>query len=162
MLIYPLVKQLSMRAIAKKVGIAKTTVIERLSGRHQGSGHIAGGARKLRVMSKGTQVGHQMGHFNHFNHFNWTLTWIAKRVIKQVSCLVVCTTDPLDNTTFMPSFWPEQEDDLYNVMMQFAWWGFPFTDNKLCVLAYELASRNNRRGFSPLKSMQGDLGLRVF
>ena len=90
-------KQLSMRAIAKRVGIGKTTVIERLSGRHQGSRHIAGGARKLRIMSKGMQAGHQVGHFNCFNR---TLT----RIIKRVSCLVVCTTDPLDNTTFMPSF----------------------------------------------------------
>ena len=46
-------KQLSMRAIAKIVSIGKTTVIERLSGRRQGSGHIAGGARKSRVMTKG-------------------------------------------------------------------------------------------------------------
>ena len=59
-------QQLSMRAIAKRVGISKTTVIERLSGRCKGSGHIAGGARKSRVMSKGTQVGHQVGHFKPF------------------------------------------------------------------------------------------------
>ena len=36
-------QRLSMRAITKKVGIAKTTIIERLSGRRQGSGHMAGG-----------------------------------------------------------------------------------------------------------------------
>ena len=36
-------QRLSMRTIAKKVGIAKTTIIERLSGRRQGSGHIMGG-----------------------------------------------------------------------------------------------------------------------
>ena len=71
-------KQLSMRAIAKTVGIGKTTVIERLSGRCQGSGHIAGGARKLRVMSKGMQACHQVGHFNHFNRFNQKLTQITK------------------------------------------------------------------------------------
>ena len=94
-------KQLSMRAIAKRVGIGKTTVIERLSGRRQGSRHIAGGARKLRVMLKGMQAGHQEDHFNCLNR---TLTQIAKRVIKRVSCSVVCTTDPLDDTTFMPSF----------------------------------------------------------
>ena len=39
-------KRLSMRAIAKKVGIGKTTIIERLSERHQGQGHIAGGKCK--------------------------------------------------------------------------------------------------------------------
>ena len=115
---------------------------------------IAGGARKFRIMSKGMQVGHQAGHFNCFNR---TLTWITK----WVSCLVVCTTDPLDNTAFMPSFWPEQEDDLYNVVMQFARQGFPFTD-KLCILAYELASRNNRKGFSPLKKHAGRSWLKGF
>ena len=36
-------ERLSMRAIAAKVGIGKTTVIERLSGRHKGEGHTAGG-----------------------------------------------------------------------------------------------------------------------
>ena len=93
-------KKLSMRTITKRVGIGKTTVIERLSGRRKGTGHIARGARKSRIMSKGMQAGHQVGHFNHFNHFNQTFTWVTKGV----SCSVVCTTDPLDNTTFMPSF----------------------------------------------------------
>ena len=50
-------KQLSMRAIAKKVEIGKTTVIERLSGRRKGKGHIAGGKRKARVLTEGKQVG---------------------------------------------------------------------------------------------------------
>ena len=93
-------KKLSMRTIAKKVGIGKTTVIERLSRRYKGTGHIAGGARKSRIMMKGMQADHQVGHFNHFNS---TFNRIIKWVIKQVSCLVVCTADPLDDTTFMPS-----------------------------------------------------------
>ena len=46
--------------------------------------------------------------------------------------------------------------------MQFARRGFPFTDNKLYVLAYELASRNNRRGFSPLKKHAGRSWLKGF
>ena len=46
--------------------------------------------------------------------------------------------------------------------MQFARRGFPFTDNKLCVLAYELASRNNRRGFSPLEKHAGRSWLKGF
>ena len=50
-------KQLSMRAIDKKVEIGKTTVIERLSGRRKGKGHIAGGKRKARVLTEGKQVG---------------------------------------------------------------------------------------------------------
>ena len=67
-------QQLSMRAIAKKVGISKTTVIERLSGRRKRSGHIAGGARKSRIMLKGMQAGHQAGHFNRFNRLTEVLT----------------------------------------------------------------------------------------
>ena len=39
-------KRLSMRAIARQVGIGKTTIIERLSGRRKGTGHIASGSRK--------------------------------------------------------------------------------------------------------------------
>ena len=91
-----------MRDIAKKVGTGKTTVIESLSGRHKGMGHIAGGARKLRIMMKGMQVGHQAGHFNHFNCFNRTFNRVTKQVTKWVSCSVVCTADPLDDTTFKP------------------------------------------------------------
>ena len=69
--------RLSMRAIAKKVGIGKATIIERLSGRRQGSGHIARGKHKARILTKGKQAGHQAGHFNHFNQ-------TSKQVIKQV------------------------------------------------------------------------------
>ena len=74
-------QRLSMRTIAKKVGIAKTTIIERLSGRRQGSGHITGGKRKARILMKGKQVGHQAGHINHFNCFNQTSKWVTKWVI---------------------------------------------------------------------------------
>ena len=54
-------EQLSMRAIAKQLGLPKTTVIERLSGRTVGEGHIAGGKRKTRVLTDGKQA----GQFNH-------------------------------------------------------------------------------------------------
>ena len=46
-------KKLSYRAIARKTGIPVTTIIERLSGKRQGKGHIAGGARKARVLGDG-------------------------------------------------------------------------------------------------------------
>ena len=78
-------QKLSMRAIAKKVGIGKTTIIERLSGRRKGTGHIAGGKRKARILTKGKQAGHQAGHFNRLNHFNRTFKRVIKRVIKRVS-----------------------------------------------------------------------------
>ena len=74
-------QRLSMRAITKKVGICKTTIIERLSGRRQGSGYIAGGKQKARILMKGKQARHQAGHINHFNHFNQTSKWVTKRVI---------------------------------------------------------------------------------
>ena len=61
--------RLSMRAIAKKLKLPKTTVIERLSGRHQGEGHIAGGKRKARLLMDGKQAGQNNRNCNH-NHFN--------------------------------------------------------------------------------------------
>ena len=51
-------KKLSMRAIARAVGIGKTTIIERLSGQCKGLGHITGGNGKARVMTGGKQAGH--------------------------------------------------------------------------------------------------------
>ena len=46
-------ERLSMRAIASQLKLLKTTVIERLSGRRKGEGHIAGGNRKARVLTDG-------------------------------------------------------------------------------------------------------------
>ena len=56
--------KLSMRAIAVMFGLPKTTVIERLSGHCKGHGHITGGKRQPRVLSKGEQAGQN----------NWTIT----------------------------------------------------------------------------------------
>ena len=52
-----------MRTIAKRVGIGKTTVIERLSGRYIGTGHIAGGARKSENNVKRYASGSPSGSF---------------------------------------------------------------------------------------------------
>ena len=83
--------QLSMRAIAHQLNLPKTTVIERLSGRRKGHGHIAGGKRQARVLTKGMQAGHQAGQNNrNRNHNNRT----CKRVTKRVRALEVCTTFP--------------------------------------------------------------------
>ena len=89
--------RLSMRAIAKKVGIGKTTIIERLSGRRQGSGNIARGKHKARILTKGKQAGHQAGHFNHFNHFNqtskqvikWVIKWVIVQYFVPLTCLMI-------------------------------------------------------------------------
>ena len=85
----PAKEKLSMRAIARKLKLPKTTVIERLSGRRQGEGHIAGGKRKARVLSDSKQagqktvtvtvltelqVGQQMGH--HFGNLYWWPAWL--------------------------------------------------------------------------------------
>ena len=67
--------RLSMRAIAKKLKLPKTTVLERLSGRCQGEGHIAGGKRKARVLTDSKQVGQ-----NNRNRFNQTFNWVTKQV----------------------------------------------------------------------------------
>ena len=56
-------KKWSMRAIAKEVGIPKTTIIERLSQRRKGKGHIAGGKRQPRVLSAGKSSGSPSGSF---------------------------------------------------------------------------------------------------
>ena len=141
-----------MRAIAVMCGLPKTTVIERLSGHNQGPGHIAGGKRKPRVLSKGEQMGQQVGQNNcNHNHFNRTFRWVSKRVIPSKV-----------NTTFdsllLAIFWhfvTEQEDDLEELLMVYARRGFPFSEDQLCVLAYELATKTQRPGFSPTKKRTG-------
>ena len=39
--------------------------------------------------------------------------------------------------------------------MLYARRGFPFSDDKLCQLAYDLACQTNRKGFSPVKKKAG-------
>ena len=48
-------------------------------------------------------------------------------------------------------FKTEQEDELEELLLLFAQCGFPLTKNKLCQLAYELASKTERKRFSPTK-----------
>ena len=48
-----------------------------------------------------------------------------------------------------------QEDELEDLVMYYARRGFPFSDDKLCQLAYELASKTRRKGFSPTKKTTG-------
>ena len=40
--------------------------------------------------------------------------------------------------------------------------GFPFTGKQLCTLAYEMATRDKKRGFSPVKMTAGRCWLRGF
>lgn len=53
--------RLSMRAISRITGIAKTTLTERLTGRRKGEGKILGGACKGRVLTKGKPWGGSSG-----------------------------------------------------------------------------------------------------
>ena len=144
--------QLSMRAIAHQLNLPKTTVIERLSERRKGHGHIAGGKRQARVLTKGTQAGHQVGQNNH-NHNRNNRT--CKRVTKRVRALKVCTTFPPKLLGLFLQFSIDQEDDLEELLTVYARRGFPFSDDQLCTLAYELAARTNRPGFSPTKKKAG-------
>ena len=55
----------------------------------------------------------------------------------------------------------DQEDELEDLVMYYPRRGFPFSDDKLCQLAYELASKT-RRGFSPNKKTAGQKWLQGF
>ena len=142
-----------LRAIARQLGLPKTTVIELLSGRRVGEGHIAGGKRKARVLTDGKQV----GHFNH-NH-NQTLNQVTKWVIKWVTASVLCIGDPVGlyapAILLFHTFLIDQEDELEDLVMYYARRGFPFSDDKLCQLAYELASKTRRNCFSLTKKTAG-------
>ena len=138
--------KLSMRAIAVMCGLPKTIVIERLSGCHKGHGHIAGDQRQPRVLSKGEQAGR-----NNRNCFNRSFKWVNKRVMT-----------PKVNTTFdsllLAIFWhlvTEQEDDLAKLLMVYARRSFPFSEDQLYALAYELATKTQRPGFSLTKKRAG-------
>ena len=47
-------------------------------------------------------------------------------------------------------------------MILFACRGFPFTGKQLCTLAYEMATRDKKKGFSPVKMTAGRCWLRGF
>ena len=149
-----------LRAIAKQLGLPKTTVIELLSGRRVEEGHIAGGKRKARVLTDGKQV----GQFNR-NH-NQTLNQVTKWVIKWVTALVLCIGDPVGlyapAILLFHTFLIDQEDELEDLVMYYARRGFPFSDDKLCQLAYELASKTRRNCFSLTKKTAGQKWLHGF
>ena len=126
--------KLSMRAIAVMCGLPKTTVIERLSGHHKGHGHIAGGKREPGVLSKCEEAGQQVGQNNHnCNCFNQSFKWVSKQVMPSK---VNTTFDSL-LLAFFWHFVTEQEDDLKELLMVYARMGFPFSEDQLCILAYE-------------------------
>ena len=129
-------ERLSKRAIAAKLQLPKATAIERLSGRWQGHGNIIGARESP--------------------EFSWQ---VSKWVTKQVTSLVPCTTDPLGFSlsilSLLSQFSIEQEDEPEDLVMYYARRGFPFTDEKLCQFAFELASKTQRKGFSPTRKAEG-------
>ena len=56
----------------------------------------------------------------------------------------------------------DQEDELEDLVMYYARREFPFSDDKLCQLAYELASKARRKGFSLTKKTAGQKWLHGF
>ena len=56
----------------------------------------------------------------------------------------------------------DQETSLKEIVMLYARRGFPFTGKQVCVLAFEMASRDNNKGFSPVKKQAGRAWLRGF
>ena len=56
----------------------------------------------------------------------------------------------------------DQEDELEELMMYYARRGFPFSDDKLCQLAFELAYKMKRKGFLPTKKIAGHKWLRGY
>ena len=59
-------------------------------------------------------------------------------------------------------FYIDQEIRLVAGIMLYARRGFPFTPKQLCVLAYEMAVREGRTGFSPIKKRAGRTWLKYF
>ena len=53
------------------------------------------------------------------------------------------------------TFLIDQKDELEDLVKYYAKRGFPFSDDKLCQLAYELASKTRRKGFSSTKKTTG-------
>ena len=56
----------------------------------------------------------------------------------------------------------ELEEELSDIVYTFCERGLPFTEKRLCKLAYELAMANKRPGFSPTKKMAGRYWLKGF
>ena len=56
----------------------------------------------------------------------------------------------------------DQETELEELCMMYARRGFPFSDDQLCSLAFELAKQTRRPGFSPVKKRAGRKWLKGF
>ena len=141
-------QKLSMNKISKMTGIPCTTLNDRLTCRCGGGhrGKIVGGKHTAKVL--------KAGKFKRV-----TLTDI-KRVTFRASNV---SFDHLYNPPFL-YFFPkiEQERSLVETIMIYARRGFPFSQNQLRVLVYEMAYRDGKKGFSPIKQRAGRYWLKCF
>ena len=59
-------------------------------------------------------------------------------------------------------FTSKDEQDLANLLIKFAQWGFPLSKKKVLNLAYQYAERNGRKGFSKLTRQTERVWLKGF
>ena len=136
--------RMSMRMVAKTVGLSKTTVTERLTGRRRGRGRLleaTGGAESSRKVICG-----------------------IKRATKRAISSGIGTCGPLDAAFFICLYFfiSAEEAELADVILYYANRGFPFTPARLKALAYDLGKANGRTGFSPIKKKAGRYWLKAF
>ena len=130
-------ERLSMNKISKMTGIPYTTLNKRLTGRCGGGlrGKIMGGKRTAKVLKA--------------SKFKWVTLTDFKQVMMRAG------NGPLEHLCNPPFLYVfpkiEQERSLVETIMIYARRGFPFSQNQLRVLAYEMASRDGQKGFSPIK-----------
>ena len=72
------------------------------------------------------------------------------------------TDSSVTSVTTLYFIFLEQEDNLAATVYGFARRGFPFKPNKLCQLAYEMAIKSKKAGFSPTKKTAGRAWLTGF
>ena len=126
----------TLERISKATGIPKSMLGHRFDEKkttRKGRGHIAGGHRQSKVLSKGKR------------DFLTVLATETCVIGKRDQCLA-CFLDLI-----LPLIVIEMEQELATVVYQFCERGFPFTGKRLKKLAYELAVANKRKGFSPKK-----------
>ena len=138
----------SKNKISKETCIPYTTICERLSGRRGAGkrGKIAGGKCTAKVLKAGK--------------FKRVTLTAFKRVMLRAGNRPL---EHLYNPPFLYVFPKiEQEQSLVETIMIYARRGFPFSQNQLRVLAYEMAARDGQKGFSPIKQRAGRYCLKGF
>ena len=144
--------RLSMRTTADECELLKTTVKERLSRYRKGHGHIAGGRDSPESSQKVSKwVTKQV-------KITITVTILADLARKLASRSWLWKLVPPFTAYYWVWFWhflTEQEDELEELLMGYARRGFPFSDDKFCMLAYELTVKTHRPRFSPTKKRAG-------